>query len=70
MLKPPQYLPSTIPANNTAKVCAVIGTGVQGKGIIIWAIKPVKQAMKNAITNLLAFEVSDLHLKSVYLFSK
>ncbi len=70
ILNPPQYLPRSIPANKTANVCTVIGTGVHGSGITIWAIKPVMHAIKNAITSLLAFEVSDRHLNSEYLFSK
>ena len=67
MLNPPQYLPITTPANKTANVCAVIGTGVQGNGIIIWAIIPVIQAKKKAIITLLTTEVVERHLNSVYL---
>ena len=34
-LIPPQYLPSSMPAIKTAKVCPVTGTGVHGKGMTI-----------------------------------
>ena len=34
-LKQPYFLPRNNPEHNTANVCAVIGTGVHGRGIII-----------------------------------
>ncbi len=70
ILIPPQYLPKKIPAIKTAKVCNVMGTGVQGNGITTWAMIPVKHATKNAKITLWASEVLERHLNIISLFSK
>ena len=44
MLKAPLLLPSAAPVHNTANVCPVIGTGVPGNRIAIWANKAVRSA--------------------------
>jgi hypothetical protein len=38
--KHPRRTPSIVPSRSTAKVCPVIGTGLKGSKIAIWADKP------------------------------
>ena len=44
----PRRAPSKAPQRRTANVCPVIGTGVKGSGMAMWAIRPVKRL--NAMT--------------------
>src|SRR2546422_1032444 len=44
----PSRAPRAAPQSKTAKVCPVMGTGVNGKGIAMWAMSPVKRL--NAMT--------------------
>jgi hypothetical protein len=49
----PPCAPHRTPARRTAKVWPVIGTGVQGRGIFIWAASPIKAAPTSAMTNFI-----------------
>ncbi len=40
----PAVLPMTAPESRTAKVCPVMGTGVKGSGMAIWAAPAVSSA--------------------------
>ena len=45
----PSRAPRIAPQSRTAKVCPVMGTGVKGSGIAMWAMSPVKRL--NAMTS-------------------
>src|SRR5207245_5439552 len=49
MVAAPNRLPSSAPVSSTANVCPVIGTGVNGSGMAIFAISAVKRL--NPMTN-------------------